>query len=78
MTATDVTDTWQLPIPTAARRRASAQLRIRRQADKLDQLEKRAGIPAVRDPDDQRPTLTAAQLRLVANLLDHKTWGQRP
>lgn len=64
----------------AIRRRASAQQRLRRVAGSLDQLP----IPTdaegyrLRDEDMSNPTLTADQLRLVADLLDHETWGQLP
>lgn len=73
MTTIDTTDTWSKPIPSPIRRRASAQYRLRRQAELID------GAPAKglrRDPDDARPTLTAAQLRMVADLLDLPGWGQ--
>lgn len=61
------------------RRRASAQQRLRRVASQLDTLTgnvEAIGIPVVRDLEP--PTLTAGQLRLAADLLDHPTWGQLP
>lgn len=68
------------------RRRASAQQRLRRQANALDALPRPvsrvtlAGFPLadVKLPpeDTGTPMLTADQLRLVADLLDHPTWGQ--
>lgn len=60
------------------RRRASAQQRLRRVAGSLDQLPVPTDAEGyrLRDEDMSNPTLTADQLRLVADLLDHDTWGQ--
>lgn len=77
MTTIDTTDTWSQPVPSPIRRRASAQYRLRKEAELLDSLDAKSGIPVKRDPDDARPTLTAAQLRMVADLLDLPGWGQQ-
>lgn len=58
----------------AVRRRASAQQRLRREATKLDTLAVKKRIPVARDTEPVG--VTADQLRLVADLLDHPTWGQ--
>lgn len=65
---------WSQPIP-APRRRASAQKRLRAEAQKLDMFTDLLPWPAVKDAEDE-VTLSASQLRLVANLLDHPSWGQ--
>lgn len=58
------------------RRRSSAQKRLRRAADELEALPKGFGFPIRKDPDDAKG-VTAAHLRLVADLLDCPDFGEK-
>lgn len=68
-------DGTPLTFGTVRRRRESAQQRLRREANRLDVADAHLRVRDM-DRDDLNPTLTAAQLRLAADLLDTDGWGQ--